>query len=174
MQEREAQKIAAAAAAAAAASNGASASKGRVVSPIQGGSDLHRISSNGSRDERRRSRALSATLLEAVGEEARETSGGVHKAAEWRRSISGLEQLDPRAAKPSNPATPSSTRPTSPQPHSGRERASPNPFPAQSLDSRKRLSETDRRRLSQGAGDRSSRRYSQPLLDFDLPSHRNQ
>ncbi|KAJ1030439.1 hypothetical protein NDA16_001348 [Ustilago loliicola] len=161
MQEREAQKQAAAAAA-----SGASASGTRVASPVQGSHDLHRISSAGSRDDRRRSRNLSATLLEAVGEEAREV-GGVNRAAEWRKSISGLDQLDPRAAKASNPATPISTRPTSPQPTSA------NPFPVQSTESRKRLSETDRRRLSQGAGDRSQRRYSQPLLDFNLP-HRNQ
>lgn len=162
MQEREAQKQAAAVAAA----GGGSASGTKLASPVQSSHDLHRISSAGSRDERRRSRNLSATLLEAVGEEAREV-GGVNRAAEWRRSISGLEQLDPRAAKASNPATPISTRPTSLQP------VSANPFPAQSTENRKRLSETDRRRLSQGAGDRSQRRNSQPLLDFNLP-HRNQ
>ena len=172
MQEREAQKLAAAAAAAAGVTSGGSALNGRVASPVQGNFDLQRISSNGSRDDRRRSRNLSATLLEAVGEETRE-SGGVNKAAEWRKSISGLDQLDPRAAKPSNPATPISTRPTSPQPtSSGLERISANPFPAQPQEGRKRLSETDRRRLSQGAGDRSSRRYSQPLLDFDLPQRK--
>lgn len=170
MQEREAQKLAAAAAASAGV--GGSASNSRAMSPIQGSHDLHRISSNGSREERRRSRNLSATLLEAVGEETREsTSGGVNKAAEWRKSISGVEQLDPRATKPSNPATPNSTRPTSPQPSAGLERGSVNPFPAQTQE-RKRLSEIDRRRLSQGAGEGSQRRNSQPLLDFDLPQRK--
>ncbi len=164
MQERELQKQAAAAAAAA----GGSTSSNRVVSTGQSGVDAQRMSSTGSRDERRRSRALSATLLEAVGEESREV-GGVNKAAEWRKSISGLEQLDPKAAKTSTPSTPNSTRPTSPQPHSASLRTSANPFPSQQQEARKRLSEIDRRRLSQGAGDRSSRRYSQPLLDFDLP-----
>ena len=158
MQEREAQKAAAAAAAAAAGS----ASNGRVASPVYGSLDLNRASISGSREERRRSRNLSATLLEAVGEEA-QCAGGVHRAAEWRRSISNVEQLDPRAAKPSNPGTPTTTRPTSPQ------TAVANPFPAQSQQTRPRLSETDRRRLSQGAGERSQRRNSQPLLDFNLP-----
>lgn len=153
MYEREMQKQAAAAAS-------GSASSSRVASPAQG--------STSSREERRRSRALSATLLEAVGEEARET-GGVNKAAEWRRSISTLEQLDPRA-KPSNPSTPNGTRPTSPQPRVAAERVFANPFPSQPQDKKKRLSETDRRRLSQGAGDRSQRRQSQALVDFDLPN----
>lgn len=166
MQEREAQKAAAVAVAAAAAAgpnmNG-SASNGRVASPT-GSLNLHRAGSPGSRDERRRSRNLSATLLEAVGEEAQE-AGKVNRAAEWRKSISGVEQLDPRAAKASNSSTPSGTRPTSPQPTSGLERALPSPFPLQPQESRKRLSQTDRRRLSQGAG-----RNSQPLLDFNLPN----
>ena len=156
MYEREMQKQAAAAAA-----TSASASNGRVASPTQG--------SLSPREERRRSRALSATLLEAVGEESRE-SGGVSKAAEWRKSISGLEQLDPRVTKASNPASPSSTRPTSPQLQAAHERAFANPFPTQQQDKRKRLSETDRRRLSQGAGERSQRRHSQALLDFGLPN----
>ncbi|CDU23805.1 uncharacterized protein SPSC_02434 [Sporisorium scitamineum] len=156
MQEREAQKTAAAAAA-------GSASNGRVASPVQSSLDLNRMSGTSSREERRRSRNLSANLLKAVGEEAREGGGGVIRAAEWRKSISNVEQLDPRAAKLSNPGTPNSTRPTSPQP------ASVNPFPVQSQQARPRLSETDRRRLSQGAGDRSQRRNSQPLLDFQLP-----
>lgn len=172
MQEREAQKAADAAAAAADLKMSGSASTGRVASPVQGSFD--KISSTGPRDDRRRSRNLSATLLEAVGEEARESGGasGASRAAEWRKLISGLQQLDPRAARPSNSASPTSTRPTSPQPAPSLVRASPNPFPLQPQDSRKRLSETDRRRLSQGAGDRSRRRDSQPLLDFNLP-HKN-
>ncbi len=160
MQEREAHKHAAAAA----AGDGlVSPSHSRIGSP-----DMQRPVSGSSRDERRRSRALSATLLEAVGEESRD-SAGVSRAAEWRKSVSGMDQLDPRAARPSNPPTPSSTRPTSPQPNAGPERSTANPFPAQAAQQRKRLSETDRRRLSQGAGDRSQRRHSQPLLDFNLP-----
>ncbi|CBQ67596.1 conserved hypothetical protein [Sporisorium reilianum SRZ2] len=161
MQEREAQKAAAAAAAAAAGS----ASNGRVASPARSSQDLNNVmGGSSSREERRRSRNLSVSLLEAVGEEARE-GGGASRAAEWRKSISNVEQLDPRAAKPSNPGTPNSTRATSPQP------ALVNPFPVQSQQSRPRLSETDRRRLSQGAGERSQqRRNSQPLLDFQLPN----
>ncbi|GAK62472.1 uncharacterized protein PAN0_001d0672 [Moesziomyces antarcticus] len=160
MQEREAHKHAAAAA----AGDGlVSPSHSRIGSP-----DMQRPVSGSSRDERRRSRALSATLLEAVGEESRD-SAGMSRAAEWRKSVSGMDQLDPRAARPSNPPTPSSTRPTSPQPNAGLERSTANPFPAQAAQQRKRLSETDRRRLSQGAGDRSQRRHSQPLLDFNLP-----
>jgi len=161
MQEREVQKQAAAAAAAA---MGSSTSNGKLASPIEG--EMIGSSGRGSRDERRRSRNLSATLLEAVGEEVRE-AGGVNKAAEWRRSLNGVKQLDPRAAKPSNPATPSSTRPTSPEPISRFVQMAPNPFPAQPAEARKRLSEVDRRRLSQGAG--SQRRQSQTLLDFGLP-----
>ena len=163
MQEREAQKQAATVATGA----GGSASGSRVASPVQGSHDLNRISSSGSRDDRRRSRNLSATLLKAVGEEVREV-GRVNRAAEWRKSISGLDQLDVRAAKACNPTTPIKTRPTSYQAV-----GSANPFPVQSPENRKRLSETDRRRLSQGAGDRSQRRKSQPLLDFNLP-YRNQ
>ncbi|TKY90426.1 hypothetical protein EX895_000424 [Sporisorium graminicola] len=156
MQEREAQKAAAAAAGA--------ASNGRVASPARSSQDPHsKMSGTGSRDERRRSRNLSATLLEAVGEEARE-GGGVNRAADWRRSISNVEQLDPTAAKLLHPGTPTNTRPTSPLP------ALANPFPVQSQQARPRLSETDRRRLSQGAGDRSQRRNSQPLLEFQLPN----
>ncbi|GAC96721.1 hypothetical protein PHSY_004305 [Pseudozyma hubeiensis SY62] len=167
MQEREAQKAAAAATAAAARPTmSGSASNGRVASPVQGSFDLARASSPSVRDERRRSRNLSATLLEAVGEEGRE-GGGANRAAQWRQSISGVEQLDPRASRASNPGTPTSTRPTSPQPTSALERATPtpSPFPAQPPEARKRLSETDRRRLSQGAG-----RNSQPLLNFNLPT----
>ena len=171
MQEREAQKQAAAAAAATGTAAGGSASNSRVASPIQGSHDVRRAST-GSRDERRRSRALSATLLEAVGEETREV-GGVNKAAEWRKSISGLEQLDPRAAKPTNPATSGGIRPASQQPTPGSEQVPVNPFPQQTTSNRRRLSETDRRRLGEGAGERAQRRYSQPLLDFGLP-HRDQ
>lgn len=161
MQEREVQKQAAAAAAAA---MGSSSSSGKLASPIEG--EMVGVSGKGSREERRRSRNLSATLLEAVGEEVRE-AGGVDKAAEWRRSLNGVNQLDPRASRPSNPATPSSTRPTSPEPVSRFGQMTPNPFPAQPAEARKRLSEVDRRRLSQGAG--SQRRQSQTLLDFGLP-----
>lgn len=168
MQEREAERAAAAAAATTTSARpnmSGSALNGRVASPTQGSLDLNRASSSGIRDERRRSRNLSATLLEAVGEEVREGGDGINRAAEWRKSISGVEQLDPRAAKPCNTSTPNTTHPTSPQPTSGPERAAPSPFPLQRQEPRKRLSETDRRRLSQGAG-----RYSQPLLDFNLPN----
>ncbi|KAJ1030834.1 hypothetical protein NDA18_002064 [Ustilago nuda] len=159
MQEREAQKQAATVA----TGTGGSASGSRVASPVQASHDLNRISSSGSRDDRRRSRNLSATLLEAVGEEVRQV-GRVNRAAEWRKSISGLDQLDARAAKACNATTPIKTRPTSYQAV-----GSANPFPAQSTENRKRLSETDRRRLSQGAGDHWQGRKSQPLLDFHLP-----
>ncbi|KAN0066173.1 hypothetical protein ACQY0O_000267 [Thecaphora frezii] len=140
--------------------------------------------------ERRKSRRLSAPLLEAVGEK-RQGARGVDRAAEWRLSISKLSQEDPalgRSARPrSQLVSPTTSAPghgdgnktggqrrdscTQSQRRSGQLASPTNPFPPQSPKKRE-LSETDRRRLSQGAGggDRRSRRMSQALLDFTLPA----
>ncbi|PWZ02875.1 hypothetical protein BCV70DRAFT_7645 [Testicularia cyperi] len=160
MLEREAQRMAAA------AGNGHSTGGSMPQSTAES------VQRAGSRDERRRSRALSATMLEAVGEESRDISG-FDKTAEWSKRVSGIQQLDPRDNKASMPASAANTRPSSPGPMdaaTGRpDPAFPNPFPSQPVAHAKRLSDTDRRRMSQGAGQSGARRSKQVLLDFKLP-----
>ncbi|EPQ32324.1 uncharacterized protein PFL1_00520 [Pseudozyma flocculosa PF-1] len=146
---------------------------------------------------KRASRRLSASLLQAVGEQ-RSSVQSLDRAAEWRRSVSKVPQADPSKGRSSQPPSHLASSPTSAQgPVEGTKAAaavaaavspsrsrsqqrgamSPtNPFQAQTPKKRE-LSETDRRRLSQGAGgggggggDRRSRRMSQPLLDFSLPA----